>query len=171
MMRARSWLRERAPGYADLPPGDKEEITRFFWLWSFFEGTFARGEGDIRKTDALVGRWAAAKALDENDFAASLDYFADRYFPGGVESEHYEKLAVLVRHGARVDGRVRAVLTRENRDLVEIVRVLFIIVYRLRNNLVHGGKWAYQLSGQRSNFRHANRFLMRAMEIDGRGLL
>ena len=44
---------------------------------------------------------------------------------------------------------------------------MLIIVWRFRNNLFHGEKWAYQLQGQLSNFTHANAVLMRLLERHG----
>jgi len=43
------------------------------------------------------------------------------------------------------------------------VAALLIVVYRLRNNLFHGEKWAYEMKDQRSNFEQANEVLMKAM--------
>jgi hypothetical protein len=47
----------------------------------------------------------------------------------------------------------------------EKLTALFIIVYRLRNNLFHGSKWAYSFKGQLENFTHAGTVLMRAIEL------
>ena len=44
---------------------------------------------------------------------------------------------------------------------------LLMIVWRLRNNLFHGAKWAYGLRDQRENFTHANSVLMRLLERHG----
>ncbi len=42
--------------------------------------------------------------------------------------------------------------------------VLLIIIYRLRNNLLHGPKWSYGIKGQLDNFRNANAALSAFME-------
>ncbi|CCE97846.1 Hypothetical protein SFHH103_03354 [Sinorhizobium fredii HH103] len=42
-----------------------------------------------------------------------------------------------------------------------------MIVWRFRNNLFHGEKWAYQLQDQLSNFTNANAVLMRLLERHG----
>jgi hypothetical protein len=42
-----------------------------------------------------------------------------------------------------------------------------MIVGRLRNDLFHGKKWAYELRDQRENFTHANGVLMRILEHHG----
>lgn len=40
---------------------------------------------------------------------------------------------------------------------------LLMVVYRLRNNLVHGPKWQDTFRDQHDNFRHANAFLRKAL--------
>ena len=61
-------------------------------------------------------------------------------------------------------------LKGETADIAEIAAGLLIIVFRFRNNLLHGVKWAYQIQGQLENFCHANAVLMRAIELHDRRL-
>jgi hypothetical protein len=60
---------------------------------------------------------------------------------------------------------VKDVLRGDDNDPVNCVIAVLIIVYRLRNNLFHGGKWAYGIRDQQSNFRQANKTLMNAMQL------
>jgi len=60
---------------------------------------------------------------------------------------------------------VMTVLRGDNNDPADCVTAVLIIVYRLRNNLIHGAKWDYGLRGQQSNFDQANKALMAAMQI------
>ena len=46
----------------------------------------------------------------------------------------------------------------------ERVLTVLLLIWRLRNNLFHGEKWAYGLQGQLANFTHANVVLMRVLE-------
>jgi len=62
---------------------------------------------------------------------------------------------------------VEAVLSGRENEPARSITVLLIIVYRLRNNLFHGHKWAYDLRGQLQNFTHANATLMKALEVNG----
>jgi hypothetical protein len=55
------------------------------------------------------------------------------------------------------------VLEGTNNQSADSVAALLIVVYRLRNNLFHGEKWAYEMKDQRSNFEQANEVLMKAM--------
>jgi hypothetical protein len=51
---------------------------------------------------------------------------------------------------------VRAVLNKENTNPADSVAALLIVVLRLRNNLFHGVKWAYEIREQLGNFTNAN---------------
>jgi hypothetical protein len=163
------WLRERVPGFAELPEADRDEVTSFFWLWSFFEATDLARHAHVDAIRHLVRGWQESRKLDRQRFDESLEYFKRRYFQNGVSTRHWVHLDVQ-RHGAAVERLVRGVLTGENRNDVDIVAALLIVAYRLRNNLVHGPKWAYVLRDQLSNFRHANAILRNAIETDGRGI-
>ena len=59
---------------------------------------------------------------------------------------------------------VRSVINGSNNDPRDRVLTVLMIVWRFRNNLFHGEKWAYQLEGQLGNFTHANSVLMRLLE-------
>jgi len=62
---------------------------------------------------------------------------------------------------------VVSVLKGENNNPADIVGALLIIVFRLRNNLFHGAKWAYGIAGQLDNFSNANEVLMAALDTHG----
>jgi hypothetical protein len=62
---------------------------------------------------------------------------------------------------------VQAVIEGANDDPRDRMLALLMIVWRLRNNLFHGAKWAYQLRDQRENFTQANSVLMRMLEQHG----
>ena len=56
-------------------------------------------------------------------------------------------------------------LKNDAADTAEVAAALLIIVYRFRNNLFHGVKWAYEIRGQFENFSYANAVLMQAIEL------
>lgn len=164
-----AWMRQSVPGLQALPRGDRIAITTFFWLWSFFEGNNLNEHGNIEAIRQLVHRWEQNGQLDAGPFARSIAYFRDRYFRNGIETEHFDHLHIA-RHGPDIEVLVREVLSGQNDNDRDKMEVLLIVLYRLRNNLFHGPKWQYLLADQRQNFLHANRVLVRAMELDGRGL-
>lgn len=158
------WLEARAPGFRDLPDPDRRVIFDFAFLWSLFEaqimGNFARADR-IREQ---VDRWAADGSLGADVYNAELAYFRTRYFSNGALTHHFPFLNL--RPSDHPD-LVQAVIEGTNDDPRDRVLSLLMIIWRLRNNLFHGAKWAYELRGQRDNFTHANCILMRMLDRHG----
>ncbi|MQW61595.1 hypothetical protein GHK33_02455 [Sinorhizobium meliloti] len=155
------WLEDRAPGFKALPEPDRRAIFDFAFLWSLFEsqvmGNFAQA-GRIR---AKVDEWAGAGNLDAGLYDAELVYFRNRYFADGKLTYHFDFL--FLRNSDHPE-LVKAVLEGANNDPRDRMLALLMIVWRLRNNLFHGAKWAYELRDQRENFTHANSILMRILD-------
>ena len=109
---------------------------------------------------AKVDEWRAAGTLYNDQYDAELAYFRRRYFANGGFTHHFPHLNL---RSADYPDLVQAVLDGSNNDPRDRLLVLLMIVWRLRNNLFHGEKWAYQLQ----NFTHANAILMRLLERYG----
>jgi len=158
------WLLARAPGFNALPEPDRDAIVNFTFLWSLFEAqvmeNFARADLISAKVDA----WRDAATLDADQFDSELVYFRQRYFAGG---DFTYRFAHLNLRPADQPNIVRSVLDGSNNDPRDRVLTVLMIVWRFRNNLFHGEKWAYQLQGQRENFNQANSVLMRLLERHG----
>jgi hypothetical protein len=97
-------------------------------------------------------------------YDAELAYFRDRYFADGAITYHFPFLELRPSDHPDV---VRAVVEGANNDPRDRMLALLMIVWRLRNNLFHGAKWAYGLRDQRANFIRANSVLMRLLERHG----
>lgn len=158
------WLETRAPGFRDLPHPDRRAIFDFAFLWSLFEAqvmnNYARPDRIREKVDA----WAAAGMLQAEHYDAELAYFRNRYFAEGALTHHFPFLGL--RPSDHPD-LVQAVIVGSNNDPRDRLLALLMIVWRLRNNLFHGAKWAYGLRDQRENFTRANSVLMRLLERHG----
>lgn len=158
------WLETRAPGFRDLPNADRRVIFDFSFLWSLFEAqimeNFARADRIREKVDA----WAADGTLDAAQYDLQLDYFRNRYFANGALTYHFPYLEL---RASDHPSLVQAVIEGANDDPRDRMLALLMIVWRLRNNLFHGAKWAYQLRDQRENFTQANSVLMRMLEQHG----
>ncbi len=160
------WLEQYAPGFQGLSLEAREAIMHFSFLWSLFEFEALNKNGNVPAIDRVVRQWRDAGLFTDDDpFAQQLAYFRDRFYLDGVFTSHFLKL-----HFRKRDKRdlVEKVLRNETTDRAEIVEALLMIVYRFRNNLFHGEKWAYQLQGQIQNFDHANDVLMRAIDLQRR---
>lgn len=158
------WLLAKAPGFQALPEADRAAIFYFTFLWSLFEaqvmGNFARADLICAKVD----EWRDAGTLEADQYATELAYFRRRYFANGVFTHHFYHLHL---RAADQPAIVRSVLDSTNNDPRDRLLTVLMIVWRFRNNLFHGEKWAYQLQDQLSNFDHANGVLMRLLERHG----
>jgi hypothetical protein len=159
------WMCEKAPGFAELSNDERDAIMHFSLLWSLFEGTALGTHASADRILGLSHEWASTGRLNFEWFSSSLAYFKDRYFKNGEETEYFVGL-----HLRRNDSPdlVRTVLNGENTNPADSVAALLIVVLRLRNNLFHGVKWAYEIRGQLDNFTNANIVLMAALEIHGK---
>ncbi|WP_246827427.1 hypothetical protein [Rhizobium croatiense] len=162
-MMSMQWLLAKAPGFHELPEADRAAIFSFTFLWSLFEsqvmGNFARADLIYTKAD----EWHEAGTLDADQYARELAYFRQHYFANGTFTHHFPHLNLRPAD----QPLVKSVLDGSNNDPRDRLLTVMIIVWRFRNNLFHGEKWAYLLRDQLSNFTHANAVLMRLLERHG----
>jgi hypothetical protein len=158
------WLEARAPGFQHLPVSDRQAIFDFAFLWSLFESqvmdNFARADRIRERVDT----WSAEGTLAAELYDGELAYFRDRYFTDGALTHHFPYLYLRKSDHPEL---VQAVIEGKMNDPRDRMLALLMIVWRLRNNLFHGAKWAYELRDQRSNFTHANSVLMHLLERHG----
>ena len=157
-----NWLCIKVPGFNDLSDDERAAIMHFTLLWSLFEAVALHTNASAKSILALVVEWASEGQLNLTPFAPSLAYFRDRYFNHGTANEHFGGLNLRKNDRPEL---VSAVLKGDNTNPTDCIAVLLIIVFRLRNNLFHGVKWADGIRGQLSNFMNANAALMAAMEM------
>lgn len=158
------WLEARAPGFQELPSDDRRAILDFAFLWSLFEAEIMEANARLDRIIAKVDAWAANDTLAAGLYDAELAYFRNRYFAEGQLTYHYQHLGLRKSDHAEL---VEAVIRGANNDPRDRMLALLMIVWRLRNNLFHGAKWAYQIKGQRENFMQANAVLMRVLDRHG----
>lgn len=161
-MEVRNWLEQHVPGFADFTPEERAAIQDFSLLWSLFEHEVL---GDSASAASIVDAIAAIKGrrpLNLDPFQQPILHFRQRYYDGRQFTPAFGNL-----HLRPNDRRplVETFVAARTNDEAEILAGLLIIVFRLRNNLFHGVKWAYGIRNQLGNFTHANTALMRAMEL------
>jgi len=154
------WLEQHVMGFEDLPGEDRHAIFCFALLWSLFEAKALNARASAQALLALVHEKAAEGRLNPQVFMGCLAYFRARYFADGRFTAHFDGLNLRRNDNPEL---VRHVLNGTNNDPADSVAATLIIVYRLRNNLFHGIKWAYGIQGQRQNFEQANDALMSAI--------
>lgn len=158
------WLEACAPGFRDLPDPDRRAIFDFAFLWSLFEAQIMGNSARADRIRERVDAWAADGTLEAGIYDVELAYVRNRYFADGALTYHFPYLNL---RPSDHPGLVQAVIEGANNDPRDRMLGLLMIVWRLRNNLFHGAKWAYQLRDQRENFTHANSILMRILERHG----
>ncbi len=156
------WLCARAPGFKELSPEERAAIMDFLFLWSFFEAKSLNTKANATAICAEVEKWEASGQLKLDAFSESLTYFKTRHFQNGAFTDHFRDLRF---RGNDHQFLVEGVLNGTNTKLADSISALLIVVWRLRNNLFHGIKWAYGIRDQQANFTHASAALMKAIEL------
>jgi hypothetical protein len=162
MSAIRDWLAAHVPGYNDLSDREREVIEDFSVLWSVFEGKVLQKKGSASAIVDACEQLENQGRLRLQDFADQLHYFRTRYVEQGELSARFYGLHLRQNDNPTL---VRSVLRNENNSVARTVAALLIIVYRFRNNLFHGEKWAYGIRDQFDNFTHANKLLMQVYEL------
>lgn len=163
MSSVQEWLNVNAIGYHELEQKEREAISDFCLLWSLFEEWILEKNGCIPIIKAKVARAAIVDGgLDFSAFGAPLAFFKDRY----CNDEGFNARFQALRFRGKDSGQreVEVVLSGKAESEVDMLLALLIIVYRLRNNLLHGEKWSYALKQQFGNFTNANIVLMHSIE-------
>jgi len=155
------WLCKNSKEFQSLSEDERDAITDFTLLWSFFEAKEFDSHASSSRIYALVPEWQSKGMLNVASFAKSFGYFQNRYFNNSIASEYYRGLYLRENDKPEL---VEAVLKGENTNPADCIAALLIVIYRLRNNLFHGIKWNNAIHDQLDNFSHANTVLMVAME-------
>lgn len=151
------WLEHNAVGYDQLTLEERAAIKNFAFLWSYFEATCLKKSASASAIAQLCAEMAANGTLALRDYEPAIGYFCKRYFKDPDTTPEYDGLR-LPNDGQR--NMVLKAISDKNATDVEVLAGILVIIYRLRNNLMHGEKWAYGIRGQLSNFNHANNVLM-----------
>lgn len=119
-----------------------------------------RLRGCYRRSHCRHGK---GRGLDIARLADAYAYFRGRYFRDNDFTHHYDGLRL--RGKSDREELVKSVLTGGTNEPAEVAVGVLIIVYRFRNNLHHGLKWAYGIQGQREKFEQSNAVLTGVMEM------
>jgi hypothetical protein len=155
------WLSVKAPGFSDLSETEQAAIMHFSLLWSFFEAETLNTNASAKSITALVEKWETTGQFEMAQFETCITYFRNRYFEVNNYTSHFHGLNLRTNDNPQL---VEAMLKGENTNPSDDVAALLIIVFRLRNNLFHGVKWANGIQGQLDNFTNANEVLMKALD-------
>lgn len=157
------WLCAKAPGFRELRNAERQAMMEFSLLWSLFENRALNNNASVGAITALVDRWDNDSQLDKSAFDEALAYYSNRYYIDGEATEYFGGLRL---HNDNDRALVEDGLNGHNATLRDRIVAVFIVIYRLRNNLLHGEKWAYGIHGQLGNFTNANACLIAAIEME-----
>lgn len=162
-MNVLDWLEQQEPGFKEVGEHERSAIMQFSLLWSLFESRVLGTRACVPKIKEVARHWSDASLLNKDSFAGALAHFRNRYISGDEFSYHFHELNFRPNDDSDL---VKRLLRNEPEANWEEAAGVLIIVYRLRNNLFHGIKWAYDLQGQHDNFHYANASLMMAIELE-----
>jgi hypothetical protein len=151
------WLERYAHGYRQLSQDERAAMKNFAFLWSYFEATCLNKNASAPAIAAFCTDMKARKRLRIADYQAAIEYFSKRYFDGANTTPQFDGLNLP---NTRQRAMVLKAISGQKVSDDDLLASLLVIIYRLRNNLMHGEKWAYGIKGQLSNFDHANNVLM-----------
>lgn len=156
----RQWLDDRVGAYTILQPDEVRAIEDFVLVWTVFENVVCDTEASVPKFKAIAESFAE-EDMCRLPLLSAVEYFSKRYFPGNMESHHFRFLNWRGKGGdVPAKALVTDVLTGQEANPNKMLEGLLCIIYRIRNNLLHGTKWAYGIQGQKQNFTHSMAVLM-----------
>jgi hypothetical protein len=158
------WLESYARDFKRLRPKERRAIADFSLLWMFFEADAFRGETDQGRIRDFADKVCRAGFASDPTFLDALVYYRARYWPG-AENHHFGCLDPHARLSAVNRQILIDALSDPDAPPQTALRGLFLVVFRLRNNLFHGEKATYGFADQHDNLTKASAVLMHALEL------
>lgn len=136
------------PDFDDLDESGKKTLSDFLFIWSLFEYHIFKNNMSITKIRSVTEEWDAKGLLEGEIFwQDELSYFKERYQqPSDIDSLHLGNSV-----GQKQDKDFKKVISGEETEAKKELTVMFIIIYRYRNNLFYGNKWAEKIKTHRKD--------------------
>lgn len=146
--------------YGAIEADTRQLAKDFMFVWSVFEAEIFNSRV-IRVSDLeeKVDAWYEVDQLEGLSINAEWEYFKERY--QGQGNNHFGRLGL--RDGRRL---VSETVNHHDPQLIDRVKSTLIIVYKPRNKMIHGEKWAYNLRGQQGNFSMSISVVKLLLEYD-----
>ena len=161
-----SWLK----GYFlsdDINAEDLPDVLNFSLMWNLFESRICEKLNDhspnrfIEKMERFIKESPNMNSLVK-EHTNTLCYFQERYLNDGEFNGRFHYLGI---NNPKWKQLVQSVLKGENCEPSSVLLALLIIIYILRCNLFHGVKPIRRLKEQAINFKVANIFLSKILEL------
>lgn len=146
---ALEWLEARVPGF-QAPRGPAfDEITAFFWLWTYFEFKCLNRRVNSKSLRKFIGGLHAKDRLDSARFAPSVKFVRERFYQNDKPSPHYQHLKLEKHYSKNEVAMIRAMLSGDGDPTRKDILGLFLVIYRLRNNhTVRNGMTSLEVNSQ-----------------------
>ena len=151
-------LKKYVPGFVCLNEDVKQAIFCFTLLWTVFEGQVLEKNAFAAKIKKKTREWEEAGELKDQQFKDTLDYFTDRYIDEQTRDPNENFTSLNLRNN---DDKplVISVLKKKKSQPSDKLAACLIIIYRIRNNFFHGGKWEDEMAEQKDNFNHSSKLM------------
>jgi len=151
-----------------------ENVRNFSLVWNIFEKVCSVYDTSRDKKKVTIGAIinfvdnivikSKFRISDYNDF---LVYFIDRYIKDNQTNDNFKglKFGTSPNETAAKNLTIEVLKKNDNSDK-SIIKALLFIVYRLRNNYIHGVKDIVTINTQEINFNYTNQILIKILETN-----
>lgn len=158
------WILKQEYEFKALAQEEKQAISEFSVLWSYFEAKVCGTDAKVDKLRAITHSVAKSEKFDPTALREAMVYFRARYLVDGEGSGHFDFLHI---RNDKEKEMVLHILNSDSQDLSKELEAALYIVYRYRNNLFHGAKWMYGIRDQKQNFLVATELLKSIISAAG----
>lgn len=152
-MTVTQWIKNRYT-YTEFDGRKIKNILHFSLIWNIFERACCQCNAQINQSHSI------AENL-QHESIPSLDktwiYFKNRYVENASLTTTFNSFIFKQNNGKETVERILLSASPSKKEKIE---ALLRIIFRLRNNLMHGEKEPQIFYEQDKNFKHANTFLM-----------
>ena len=142
-------------------------IIHFSLLWNLFEHTYFTDSNHLNPKTLLILADASWNSLSDEDLNSIFNQFKKRYIKDSLVNRNFISLDLCKGlHGELLSNFdfCKETLISNNPTKSDITKVVFLIIYRFRNNLFHGKKTPTTLTIYEKQFKWINNFLMHFIE-------
>jgi len=145
-------------GFNKLTSEEISAVQDFMLLWSAFEAESLHSHAGPQALVALASDLSTTGKLQGGGIDGEMGYFRQRYWQSGAQTAHALDLRLDLYKPSH-QKIAYDFLNGSEKNLVGVLVGLLLVIYRLRNNMFHGPKWAYGIQGQYDNFTKASAVL------------
>ena len=148
------WIKNRY-SYQEFDENKIQNIQQFSLVWNIFERECCECFAKINVHPEKIAVQIINKTLPNQQEV--WNHFKRRYIRNNQITTKFES---FVFQDNDKKEKVREILLSSNSSKQEQIEALLRIIFRLRNNLMHGQKNPSSFYDQDKNFKYANMFLM-----------